>query len=75
MRFMITSKGYVGWAHPRAEKGDKVCILKGCSVPILLRSRPEGCYVVVGDAYVHGIMNGEAMAEARPSDWVDLEIR
>lgn len=42
--------------------GDRVCILLGCSVPVILGSgRREGVSRIVGEAYVHGIMDGEAM--------------
>lgn len=49
-------------------KGDLVCILLGCSVPILLRKcahigvHPDGksCYKFIGESYVHGMMDGEA---------------
>ncbi|PMD48906.1 hypothetical protein L207DRAFT_376933, partial [Hyaloscypha variabilis F] len=59
--FMVTSKGYVGWAHPLALPGDHIYILSGCTIPIVLRSRKEGGFVLVGDAYVQGIMEGEAV--------------
>ncbi|KAI1108734.1 heterokaryon incompatibility protein-domain-containing protein [Nemania sp. NC0429] len=44
---------------------DIVCILLGCSVPVILRNghSPQS-YKIVGEAYVHGMMDGEAM----PSD-------
>jgi hypothetical protein len=40
--FMVTSKGYVGWAHPLVLPGDHIYILSGCTIPVLLRSRKEG---------------------------------
>jgi hypothetical protein len=60
MRFMTTKKGYVGWSHIRGKRRDKICILEGCSVPVILRARENGGYTLVGDAYVSGIMDGEA---------------
>jgi hypothetical protein len=40
---------------------DVVWVLAGASVPVVLRRRPKvGDWEVVGEAYVHGIMNGEA---------------
>lgn len=74
MRFLTTCKGYIGWAHPRAEKGDKIYLLQGCSVPAILRKKPDGGYVIVGDAYVQGIMNGEAIKDFRDSDWTSIQI-
>jgi len=53
-----------GLGPPRCKKGDFVCILYGCSVPVVLReASPKGSYVLVGEAYVHGKMEGEAVAD------------
>ncbi|KAE8446548.1 hypothetical protein EG329_011880 [Mollisiaceae sp. DMI_Dod_QoI] len=57
-RMMVTSKGYIGTAHPQSRVGDSIVLLQGASVPIILRSC-EGGYKVIGEAYVHGIMEGE----------------
>ncbi|TPR07961.1 hypothetical protein CAN33_0016455 [Aspergillus niger] len=40
---------------------DKVCILFGCSVPVILRPLGKDTYELVGEAYVHGVMNGEVV--------------
>jgi hypothetical protein len=54
-----TLQGYVGLGHAQAKVGDTVCLLSGCSVPVILRLC-DGGYKVVVEAYVHGIMDGEA---------------
>lgn len=58
--FFKTEIGYIGLG-PRAMKtGDIVCVLFGCRIPMILR--PENnYYLLVSEAYVHGIMNGEAI--------------
>jgi hypothetical protein len=60
-QFFRTPKGYMGVANPMP--GDQVFVLKGSEVPFLLRPRGPGRegFTVVGDCYVHGIMNGEAL--------------
>ncbi|KAN0117324.1 hypothetical protein V8E51_003301 [Hyaloscypha variabilis] len=75
MRFMTTKKGYFGWAHPRAEQGDQIFLLPGCSVPVVLRTKVEGGYTMVGDAYVQGIMFGELMGDDQDVPWTHIEIR
>ncbi len=49
------------------KKGDLICILYGCSVPVILRQRPPnspgGWFELIGEAYVHGKMDGEAIAD------------
>lgn len=59
---VITEKGYVGQTvYPRRVKaGDVVCVLLGCSVPMVLRPVANH-FEVIGDIYLHGIMYGEAM--------------
>jgi hypothetical protein len=47
-----TSKGYIGWAFPQVLRGDQIFIPNGCSVPVILRSREEGGYYLLGDTYV-----------------------
>ncbi|KAI1159602.1 HET-domain-containing protein [Nemania serpens] len=58
-RFAITDQAYVGLVPDMATDGDKICILQGCNVPYVLRRVGEH-YMLMGDAYVHGIMLGEA---------------
>ena len=63
-RFFITKKGYFGLAHQEVEVGDEVCVLVGCSVPVVLRFHERGQYLFLGDAYVQGWMNGEMLEGA-----------
>lgn len=63
--FITTEKGYFGWAPERCKPGDVVAILAGGDVPYVMREVVSGsdlpqCYEVLGDSYVHGIMDGEA---------------
>jgi len=57
--FAETQNGYIGLFPPLVTKGDILCILKGCSVPVVLR-KTGSQYVHVGTCYVAGLMNGEA---------------
>jgi hypothetical protein len=59
-RLMVTSEGCVGMAPCRAREGDMVAVLFGCSIPLVLRKAPtQEAWQVIGEAYVHGYMNGE----------------
>ena len=60
-RFLFTHNGHMGMAPHEARKGDRICLLLGCRVPVVLREHKEGGYELIGEVYVHGIMNGEAM--------------
>jgi Heterokaryon incompatibility protein (HET) len=61
-RLMTTETGYIGLGPLASRKGDKVCVLFGCSTPVVLRPLPNGGYKFIGECYVHGIMEGEAIA-------------
>ena len=58
----------VGLIPQNANVGDQICILYGCSVPVVLRKLPGSIdnsrWQLIGDAYVHGIMDGEAIRSA-----------
>jgi hypothetical protein len=68
-RHFTTAMGYMGIGPQAMKPGDFVYVISGGCVPYILRlqeKRPpeEGSlYVLVGECYVHGIMDGEAMAE------------
>lgn len=62
------SMDLVGLVPQHARRGDIMCVLYGCSVPVVLRwvppssrERDESGWHLVGDAYVDGMMEGEAL--------------
>ena len=68
-----TASGYLSWIPPRARSGDYICILAGATCPFVVRERPEGDYTLVGSAYVHGIMDGEAL-DFEGFKWSEIRI-
>ena len=71
-RLVILDQGHAVLGPKSCEPGDLVCILFGCSVPVLLRRRPDsdgGVYTFLGECYVHGMMDGEAIMLR---DWQDM---
>ena len=58
----LSKGGYLALAPSSAMSGDKICVLYGCHAPVILRPSPNcDMYTLVGDAYVHGLMDGEAL--------------
>lgn len=59
-RFAVTETGYMVLLPPGAATGDVIYVICGMETPFALR-RKDGAdtYRLVGEAYVHGIMNGE----------------
>ncbi|KAH8592869.1 hypothetical protein B0O99DRAFT_629186 [Bisporella sp. PMI_857] len=59
--FFVTEKGYMGLGPSSMEEGDLVYVLSGGQVPFILRpTRLAEGFSLVGESYVHGIMDGEA---------------
>ncbi|KAI9733945.1 MAG: hypothetical protein M1834_002601 [Cirrosporium novae-zelandiae] len=61
---------FFGLGPSKTKNGDVICILFGCSVPVLLREKrlQNGnlYFKFVGECYVHGMMDGEAIPAQRP---------
>ncbi|KAH6669233.1 heterokaryon incompatibility protein-domain-containing protein [Halenospora varia] len=71
-RLFVTDNGYIGLGPVKMRKGDQICILYGCSVPIVLR-KASGGVTLVGEAYLHGLMDGEALALVKEENFVEME--
>ncbi|KAJ4988557.1 heterokaryon incompatibility protein [Stagonosporopsis vannaccii] len=70
-RFIFTQEGRMGLVPVHAREGDVVAVLTGGHVPIILRTG-NGFYTVVGDSFVQGIMDGQAMRDAGKLDYIEL---
>ncbi|KAH8200161.1 hypothetical protein TruAng_005673 [Truncatella angustata] len=63
-KFAVTKKGYMLMAPPGAAKGDKICVIFGGETPFILRPQDSSeNYILLGEAYVAGLMNGQAIAK------------
>ncbi|EKG15489.1 ankyrin and HET domain-containing protein [Macrophomina phaseolina MS6] len=58
-RPFTTSSGLLGIGPEELCKDDHLWILLGAHVPFVLRAMGNDCWNIVGEAYVHGIMDGE----------------
>lgn len=67
--FFTSKEGYLGLAPEAVRLGDEVCVILGCHTPMLLRREGDERYVVIGDCYIHGLMNGEALLGPLPPEW------
>jgi hypothetical protein len=61
-----TPNGYMGVTQHQAQEGDKICVIVGCKVPLLLRPTENGCYKLIGPCYVCGVMYGDALLGSLP---------
>lgn len=82
-QFYVIKQGYIGKGPPLTSVGDRVSVLKGCKMPVILRPAGERevtgadgnttrsmCFTFVGDCYCHSVMDGEAVE--RFSDRIEL---
>ncbi|KAF4468571.1 HET-domain-containing [Fusarium albosuccineum] len=80
-RLMFTQKVYLGWGPDNAHGslqdqirvGDMVCIVYGCSTPLVIR-RVEDKYHVLGEAYLEGMMDGEAVDSVESGELPEEEL-
>lgn len=76
-RFFMTDLGKMGIGDEDIKVGDMVSVLLGGLMPFILRPAGGGeggvaFYQLVGQTYVHGIMDGEVTREGRQPEWVGL---
>ena len=83
-RIFTTNQGFLGTGAYALRQGDKVFVLRGSHVPVLLRrfdgtmpEKPQSQdtddrYSLVGVCYVHGIMDGEAANS--DVEWKNLHL-
>lgn len=75
-KFLVSkNSAYKGLAPMAAQVDDVIVILYGCNVPVVLRPNRDlygsTWYQLVGECYVHGLMDGEAVENqiANPSQY------
>ncbi|OCL11632.1 hypothetical protein AOQ84DRAFT_361354 [Glonium stellatum] len=68
--FFTSTQGYMGTGAAAVLPGDIIVVLYGGKVPYILRRTDRAmelnksfypCYQILGDAYVHGVMDGKAL--------------
>lgn len=61
-RLILTANGLVGTAPEGSKPGDEVCALYGGKALYILRPHKDGVhYTLIGEAYVFGLMDGDAL--------------
>lgn len=61
--FALTHKGNMGWIPRCSVESDLICIVFGLQMPLVIRETGHGKYILIGAAYIEGIMYGEAFEE------------
>lgn len=72
-RLLKTNANYLGIATTSVREGDSVWIVPGSRVPLIFREAGSpGEYHLVGGAYIHGFMHGEALVSS--PDLVNIKV-
>jgi hypothetical protein len=71
-RFTVTEDDYMGLVPAGTQPGDLVCIIFGAQTPFLLRPAVCGTYKIVGECYIHGMMDGEMVSDTLIAEWFDV---
>lgn len=66
---LFSETGYFGLGPTRAQPGDRICVILGASYPMLLREMPSGDFNVIGECYIQGLMNAEAVVGIVKLPW------
>ncbi|KAI1324911.1 hypothetical protein F5Y16DRAFT_423458 [Xylariaceae sp. FL0255] len=67
----ITSTVKLSLGYDNIRAGDVVAVIQGAQIPYVLRPMHIGEYSLVSEAYVDGIIDGEALSGATPI-WTDI---
>ncbi|KAJ4303231.1 hypothetical protein N0V90_002124 [Kalmusia sp. IMI 367209] len=59
-RLCTTKNGLLGMAPKYAKLGDRIAVLTGCDMPVVLRPKGDN-FEFIGAAFVEGLMKGEAI--------------
>lgn len=70
----LTQEGQMGLAPNTVDENDLLVIIIGCSTPIILRPTVQNQYLVVGQAYCHGYMIGEALLGDLPHPFEFVQL-
>ncbi|KAF2449249.1 hypothetical protein P171DRAFT_188503 [Karstenula rhodostoma CBS 690.94] len=74
-RALITTRtGYLGLAPTAVRPGDVVAILLGCKCPMVLRQYSDNLYHVIGECYIHGLMDGEILSQVSGGNILEREV-
>ena len=58
-RLTLTEDGRLGLVPTATESQDAVCIINGLDVPLVLRKINDTSYILIGEAYISGVMDGQ----------------
>ena len=68
-----TRNGRFGIGPQSIRAGDQACVILGCDSLLILRPNDSRTYKVVGECYIDGFVEGEALLGSLPTDYQRIE--
>lgn len=63
-RLAASHDGHLALVPEKTKSGDSIALLKGGNTPFILRHQPKNNWIVVGEAFIHGMMSGEKFVDS-----------
>ncbi|KAL8855592.1 MAG: hypothetical protein Q9178_007784 [Gyalolechia marmorata] len=73
-RVIMTERGRLGLVPAETRHSDVVCVMDGVDVALVLRKNDSGTYVLVGEAYIHGAMDGEILFAGEHAETQSVDL-
>jgi hypothetical protein len=64
-----TDDGRMGLGPGLAQATDEIVVFPGCPAPMMLRPSSNGRYQVIGECFIHDLMDSEALLGPRPEHY------
>ncbi len=73
-RPLLSEGGHLGIGQRETEPGDFVFVLLGSDLPVIMRNESDTSkrMQIIGEAYLHGIMDGEVMEKNPVIETIEL---
>ena len=69
-RTLFETDKHMGMTSAAISVKDIICVIRGCSMPVMLRPNRTGRFRIVGTAYVHGLMDAESLLGTLDKEWI-----
>lgn len=70
----VTAKGYIGLGYDGIRENDMACLFYGGEALYLIRSNGNDTHEFFGEAYLHGLMDGEALHDMQDAQEQYFEL-
>ncbi|EAU33597.1 predicted protein [Aspergillus terreus NIH2624] len=73
-RLFVTEKRYLGLGPAAMADGDQIWVFPGAGTALVLRPTPDKAFHFIGEAYIHGGMNGELVEGVAVEDLQTVDL-